>query len=214
MLNESLMRSVKRWQPDHLDEEKSLNQADGLRSVQPERLPAQRLFSCVFQFLGTVVPSTTACNHAGHNGRICTLIPDSALRDLLDRVHAVTDVHLDKHLVYTSGTHGHGYVNYRGLQDHPALVCEVACMLVSKMLDSGRVATGGTINLLGPETLGAEMVNAIKYELYPRTGSLTNHRGEVPQPSRWALERSTRTTPRPTLFLFGKKILSHPSKTK
>ncbi len=91
-------------------------------------------------------------------------------KQLLNQVHKVTDVYSGTHVVYTSGLHGSGYVDYRNLQNHKELLLEVACAIVQKMRAEEWVEKGDTVNFVGPKTLGAMMVNLIKYELYARTG--------------------------------------------
>tara|TARA_B100000508_G_scaffold135561_1_gene127520 strand:+ start:1047 stop:1766 length:720 start_codon:yes stop_codon:yes gene_type:complete len=69
------------------------------------------------------------------------------------------------HFVYTSGMHGDGYVDYRPLGEHTEhhpLLREVCVALLQKTIKAARLDTRRKIVVIGPETMGATMIEMLE----------------------------------------------------
>lgn len=97
----------------------------------------------------------------------------------MNDAHRIAEVFTNKHFVYTGDDHGDGYVNYRplGAEGGETLLREVCEHLVRKMLVGVPVEKYKNIVILGPETMGAKMVQQIScmtetelpYNIHTRT---------------------------------------------
>lgn len=78
-------------------------------------------------------------------------------------VHRVCDVHVSGHFVYTGGTHGDSYADYRSLAqfDKRSLLHEVCIHLVQRVIKNSMIDSSKSITIVGPETLGAKMLDCI-----------------------------------------------------
>lgn len=78
-------------------------------------------------------------------------------------VHKIADIYTDLHFVFTSGTHGDSYANYRalGLPEHQSLLYETSVHLIQKCINKGALDPLKPIIIVGPETLGAKMFDEI-----------------------------------------------------
>lgn len=87
------------------------------------------------------------------------------MNDILKRIHGVADVYQGRHLVYTSGDHGDGYVNYRPLgQEQNRLLLREACVLIlQRAIEHAKLDTAKPITVIGPQTLGAIMAEQLFY---------------------------------------------------
>jgi hypothetical protein len=83
--------------------------------------------------------------------------------DLLRHIHQVASVYTSMHFVYTGGAHGDGYVNYRtlGNEQHKGLLTEVSLALLHQALQRFRVTRTEPVTVIGPETLGAKMLELL-----------------------------------------------------
>jgi orotate phosphoribosyltransferase len=90
-------------------------------------------------------------------------VADAARQELLNMIHKVTDVYTGKHFVYTSGTHGHGYVNYRALKEseNAQLLFRAGLSLWKKIVATTDLDNRKPIVIVGPETLGALMIKSL-----------------------------------------------------
>lgn len=94
--------------------------------------------------------------------------------EIIDDVTRVADVYTERHFVYTSGQHGHGYVNYRALKEptHTDLRQEVATLLLARTIADAGYPAEEPILVVGPETLGQLLVHDL---------AQAQQRGEVAQ---------------------------------
>ena len=67
------------------------------------------------------------------------------------------------HFVYSGGMHGDGYIDYRPLKEkqHAALLREVSAALLQQAVNQAGLDRNRKIAVVGPQTMGALMVNAI-----------------------------------------------------
>ena len=79
--------------------------------------------------------------------------------EILADIRSIATIYTDKHFVYTGGTHGDAYANYRalGAKENLPLVREASVALVLKISKKLGFDPHEPIVLVGPESLGAIM---------------------------------------------------------
>ena len=85
--------------------------------------------------------------------------------EVLRKIHAVAEVHTDKHFVYTGETHGASYYKYSRLlsPEHLPLLREASLHLFAGIIERTGLNAESPLIIAGAETLGAEMVRQIFY---------------------------------------------------
>lgn len=85
------------------------------------------------------------------------------MTNLIENIHRVADVYTNMHFVYTGDAHGDGYVNYRGLgKPENAPVLERSVVRLIEHIIESKPDPYKRITVIGPETLGAQMVTLLR----------------------------------------------------
>ena len=94
------------------------------------------------------------------------LTKEERMEELLTKIRRAAHVHINQHFVYSGGDHGDGYGDYRPLGRRPEfapILREVALLLLRRTIAKVPFDMTEPLVLIGPQTLGAQMVTQIYY---------------------------------------------------